>query len=66
MDGVSGDPTELEAHARRLEQANEELRAVNLRLARGRLGSSEAAAASAQARMQALREAFDVAYAASA
>lgn len=56
MDHVTGDATELEARARRLEQANEELRAVNLRLARGRLGSSEAAAAGAQARMQALRD----------
>ncbi|MEA2282693.1 MAG: hypothetical protein QOK21_3300 [Solirubrobacteraceae bacterium] len=53
---MTGDATELEARLRRLEQANAELRAVNLRLARGRLGSSEAAAATAQSRMQALRD----------
>jgi chromosome segregation ATPase len=56
MDGVSDDARELEARVHRLEQANEQLRSVNLRLARGRLGSSEAAAASAQSRMEALRE----------
>jgi chromosome segregation ATPase len=56
MDGVSDDSAALEARVRQLEAANEELRAVNLRLARGRLGSSEAAAASVQARMEALRE----------
>ena len=56
MDGMSDDAQELEARMRRLEQANEELRAVNLRLARGRFGSSEAAAASAQSRMDALRQ----------
>jgi predicted RNase H-like nuclease (RuvC/YqgF family) len=56
MDGMTGDAAELEARARRLEQANEELRAVNLRLARGRLGHSEAAAAAEQARMQVLRD----------
>jgi predicted RNase H-like nuclease (RuvC/YqgF family) len=56
MDGVTGDEEEHGLRVRRLEQANEELRAANLRLARGRLGSSEAAAAGAQARVQALRD----------
>jgi chromosome segregation ATPase len=56
MDWVSPEIGELEARVRQLEQAKAELQAVNLRLARGRLGASEAAAASVQSRMRGLRE----------
>jgi hypothetical protein len=54
MDGVSDD--ELHERVRRLEAANADLREANLKLARGRFGSSDAAAASAQLRMRDLRE----------
>jgi hypothetical protein len=56
VDGVSVDAGELERRVRRLEDANAALLEANLRLARGRLGSSEAAAASTQARLDLLRE----------
>ena len=56
MDGVTPETDELAARLRRLEQANEELRTANLRLAHDRLGSAAAAAASAQSRLQALRD----------
>jgi hypothetical protein len=56
MDGVSLRADELERRMRRLEDANAALLEANLRLARGRLGSSEAAAASTQARIDLLRE----------
>jgi hypothetical protein len=56
MDGMNAADDDVEARVHRLEQANEALRAANLRLARGWLGPSEAAAASLQARIEELRE----------